>query len=219
MMHFKIPRWLKWTAASAVFLYFSVCAIIGNSLITIAVHPQRTHLPSQAWRGVAIKAGRVGGKLSNVSITTRDGVTLRGWYVQPANWNGKTAIVLHGVGDTRQSASEYGMFLMQHGFAFLAPDLRAHGESGGEVFGYGALEAEDVHEWANWLYAAHKPSCLYGLGESIGAAIILQSLKYEPRYCAVMAEASFSDMRDIANERLEGILFAKPWMVSTFLRP
>jgi hypothetical protein len=42
------------------------------------------------------------------------------------------------------------MFLA-HGYIVLAPDSRAHGESGGDIATYGLLEWDDAHRWVSWL--------------------------------------------------------------------
>ena len=44
-------------------------------------------------------------------------------------------------------------------------------------------------------------SSLYGLGESLGAAILIESLPREPRFRAVVAECPFDSFEDIAYYR------------------
>jgi hypothetical protein len=80
-------------------------------------------------------------------------------------------------------------------------------------------EADDVHRWADWIYRHDPPRCLYGFGESYGAAIVLQSLAVEPRYCAVVAESPFSTAREMSYERISGPLHLQPWFGRTLGRP
>lgn len=56
-------------------------------------------------------------------------------------------------------------------------------------------------------------------GPSSPRAVILQSLRYEHRLCAVVAESSFADFHEIAREDMGKLLNAKPWVVNTVLRP
>ena len=84
--------------------------------------------------------------------------------------------------------------------ACLLPDSRAHGESGGEFATYGLQESDDIHRWVSWLYA-HGAACVDGLGESMGAALVLESLSAEPRFCAVVADSGFSTFRSVAYDR------------------
>src|SRR6266481_5972064 len=99
-----------------------------------------------------------------------------------------------------------GNFL-DHGYAVLLPDARAHGESGGEIATYGVKESDDIHRWVSWIYEHDVASsqCVYGFGESYGAALMLQSLAVEPRFCAVAVESPFSTTREMSYERVSGL--------------
>jgi pimeloyl-ACP methyl ester carboxylesterase len=101
----------------------------------------------------------------------------------------------------------------------LLPDARGHGESGGELATYGVKESDDVHRWVSWIYAHDPPQCVYGFGESYGAALILQSLAAENRFCAVAAESPFSTAREMSFERVSGPLHFGPWFGRTLGRP
>jgi len=60
---------------------------------------------------------------------------------------------------------------------------------------------------------------VYGFGESYGAALMLQSLAVESRYCAVAVESSFSTAREMSYERVSGPLHLKPWFGKTIGLP
>ena len=60
---------------------------------------------------------------------------------------------------------------------------------------------------------------MYGFGESHGAALILQSLAREPRYCAVAVEDAFSTAREMSYERVSGPLHAGSWFGKTLGQP
>jgi dipeptidyl aminopeptidase/acylaminoacyl peptidase len=158
--------------------------------------------------------------LQEVSIRAEDGVVLRGWYIQPNAGNGSAAILLHGVTDNRLGMAGYGEFLLQHGYSILLPDARDHGESEGRLASYGLREGEDVHEWVDWIYTNHPPQCVYGLGKSMGAGILLQSLESEKRFCAVVAESSFADFREGAYDRVSHYTGSATTIgARTFFRP
>ena len=104
-------------------------------------------------------------------------------------------LALHGLGDNRLGMEGFAGIALEHGFTVLLPDARGHGESGGELATYGLLERNDIHQWVDYLEAATQPRCVYGMGESMGAAQLLQSLEVENRFCAVVAKSSFSSFR------------------------
>lgn len=158
-------------------------------------------------------------QLQEVAVTASDGAVLRGWYVHPHNFNGNTVVLLHGITDNREGMAGFGRLFLDHGYAVLLPDARRHGESGGELATYGIKEGGDIHEWVSWLYAHDPPQCVYGLGESYGAALILQSLATEPRFCAVIAESSFSTARAMSYERVSGPFHLGPWFGRTIGYP
>ncbi len=155
--------------------------------------------------------------LQDVSIQAADGVKLRAWYVHPNQFNGSAVILLHGITDNREGVAGYGRLFLDHGYAVLLPDARGHGESGGELATYGLKESDDIHRWVEWLYAHELSSsqCVYGFGESYGAALILQSLKLERRYCAMAVESPFSTARRMSYERVSGPLHLRPWFGRT----
>jgi hypothetical protein len=99
------------------------------------------------------------------------------------------------------------------------PDARAHGSSGGKLATYGLIERDDIRLWFAWLNSNLHPHCIFGFGESMGAAQLLQAAQAEPRFCGVVAESSFSDFREIAYDRVGQFFRTGPWLGQTILRP
>jgi uncharacterized protein len=138
-----------------------------------------------------------------VSVAAADGAVMRGWVFTPTVANGAAVIVLHGVGDTRAGVLGHAGYLLAAGYTVVTPDSRGHGASGGPYVTFGILERGDVHAWADWLFRNRPIKRLYGMGESMGAAIILQSLAAEPRMRAIVAECPFVTFQEIAYDRLQ----------------
>ncbi|HEV3316732.1 MAG TPA: alpha/beta fold hydrolase [Candidatus Angelobacter sp.] len=162
---------------------------------------------------------RYGAELQEVSVSASDSAVLKGWYVRPSNFNHQTVVLLHGITDNREGVAGYAPIFLDRGYAVLLPDARAHGESGGEIATYGLKESDDLHRWISWLYLHDTPQCVYGFGESYGAALMLQSLANETRYCAVAVEDSFSTAREMSFERVSGVLHLGNWFGKTLGRP
>jgi pimeloyl-ACP methyl ester carboxylesterase len=149
-----------------------------------------------------VLARQTGTAWERARITAADGVPLEAWLFTPRQANGGAVIALHGVGDTRLGMMGHAGFLVRDGFAVLVPDCRGHGASGGTVIGYGVREAEDMHRWADWLMARPGVTRLYGIGQSMGAAILLQTLPREPRFRAMVADCPFDTFEEVAGDRL-----------------
>src|SRR5208337_336755 len=194
-------------------------AIAGVFLAEGTLHPGRHLLSSGDEMRAREMARRRGSELIDVAIPARDGVTLRAWSIHPGNTNGNAVILLHGLADNRLGMTGYAELLLSRGFSVLMPDARAHGASGGDIATFGLLESEDIHRWMDWLEQNDHPECIFGLGESMGAALLLQSLQSETRFCAVAAESPFASFREIGYDRVGQFFHTGPWLGRTALRP
>lgn len=211
-------RKLRW-ALFALALYLSACSIGGVYLADGALHPPRRELTGTDVQDFSTWVQTRGGKIEDESITASDGALLRGWIVRPSKQNGDAVVLLHGVGDNRLGMIGYAQLLLTHGFTVLLPDARAHGLSGGDLATYGLLERNDIRAWVTKLQAKEKSRCIYGVGESMGAAQLLQSLQSSSPFCAVVAESPFSNFREIAYDRMGQPFHLGPFVGRTVLRP
>ena len=146
---------------------------------------------------------QTGASWETVQVAAGDGVVLRGWLFTPRQANGGAVIALHGVADSRLGMMAHAAFLVRAGYTVLAPDCRGHGSSGGDIITYGIREADDVHRWADLLLRRPGIHRLYGIGQSMGASILLESLPREPRFRALVADCPFATFEEVAYDRLE----------------
>lgn len=138
---------------------------------------------------------------STVSVAARDGAALSAWWMKSAHSNGNCVVVLHGIADSRVGSSGFAPMFLNEGYSVLLPDSRGHGASAGAFVTYGLLEKYDVIVWADWLKRA---GCVkvYGLGESLGASVLVQSASVRPVFAAIVAECPFANLEDAAAYRL-----------------
>ncbi len=157
-------------------------------------------------------------ELADATVHGADGVTLRAWYAVPSLANGRSVLLLHGIGGDREDMSGFADMFLAQGYAVLLPDSRAHGESGGDIATYGILEREDVHRWVSWL-REREPGCTFLLGESMGAAIGLQATAVTPKLCAVAVEDPYAHFRELAPERVGRATHTPILLWETLARP
>jgi fermentation-respiration switch protein FrsA (DUF1100 family) len=200
-------------------LYLAFCLVAGMFVADGTLHPARRPLTAEEETTIHRIATHLDSDLDNVFITTPDTITLRAWTMRPHHSNGDAVILLHGLADNRIGMTGYAQLLLARGFTVLLPDARAHGASGGPLATYGLLERDDIRQWFEFLVAQARPNCIYGFGESMGAAELLQSLAVEPPFCAVAAESSFSSFREIAYDRMGQPFHLGSWLGRTVLRP
>ncbi len=215
-----MPRsFLRRTLAILLALYVIGTIFGGIGLGWIALHPGRRPLTAEDEHKAATNSQAEHAEFRDVEVTASDGAILRAWFIRPAGANGHAVILLHGVSDNRLGVYGYGDWLVKNHYSVLLPDTRAHGVSGGEIATYGLKESDDIHQWVNWLDENDHPHCIFGLGESMGAAQLLQSLGPERRFCAVVAESSFATFREVAYARFGRPFDTGPWLGMTFFRP
>lgn len=148
-------------------------------------------------------AGASGARLLDAEVRGADGAVLRAWLLEPARPVARAVILLHGVADTRKGVAGPAQMFAAEGYAALMPDARGHGVSGGDPISYGLREGGDVVAWARWLQARYPGVRLYGVGNSMGGAIVLQSLRDGAPFRAVVAECAFTSFRSIIEDRLQ----------------
>jgi pimeloyl-ACP methyl ester carboxylesterase len=197
--------------------YVAGSVLAGMLAADLTLHPPRR--PLRYAELARATAARHQATLADVSLNTADGVRLKGWFARPQKSNGSVVLLFHGVSDNREGAAGFAEMFLRRGYSVLMMDSRAHGESGGAIASYGLLEAADVRRWIDWLELTARPTCVFGLGESMGAAILLQSLKEEPRFCAVVAESSYQNFREIAYDRAGQFTGMGNWVARTLGRP
>jgi pimeloyl-ACP methyl ester carboxylesterase len=153
------------------------------------LHPPRRPVPSNP-------------SALTVQLIARDGIVLRAWLFKPGKPNGDAGLILHGIADSRASQVGLARMFLNDGYTVFAPDSRAHGESGGDLATFGLLESDDVHRWVSWLIDDQHPGHVFGMGAALGGAVLIESLRVEPRFSAIVAESAFSSFERIARDRV-----------------
>jgi pimeloyl-ACP methyl ester carboxylesterase len=192
---------------------------LGVVLTRNAMHTTRRPITPEDVQAAHALADREHAVMSDVETTAADGTVLRAWSFVPRSGHGDAVIVQHGQGDNRVGMLGYAELLLRHGYAVLLPDSRAAGTSGGEFLTFGVLEADDFNLWHDWLKRGQTPRCIYAIGNSMGAAIVLEAQAKEPGYCAVVAESGFSSFRETAYLRMGQTFGTGPWLGETLLLP
>src|SRR5262249_20908648 len=141
-------RWMKYAfAAVSVYLILAIAAgvVVGEGSLRLRRLPLRYRAAAEA---EVLK--RYQTRLEDVSVQAADSVTLKAWYIRPRNFNGDAVVLLHGITDNREGMAGFARLFLDHGYAVLMPDARAHAESGGEIATYGLAEADAIHRWVSW---------------------------------------------------------------------
>lgn len=129
----------------------------------------------------------MGLEYENVSFETNDGVKLQGWYVPSKN---RAAIIIsHGIGENRIGHLEQGAYLAENGFGVLLLDLRAHGESEGNIVTFGG---SDIIAALDYLQSRDDIDSqrIGAMGISLGGLVTVQAAAVRQDIKAVVIDGS-----------------------------
>ena len=182
-------------------LKLKAAAALAGALIVVAAAVLNRELPSLGANGLLHPYRRA------IDPGARDlyptlsfagaNVRLAGWHIPARSPRRGTVVYLHGVADNRGSALTAAQRFPDRGFAVVAYDSRAHGESGGDFCTYGFNEKRDLRRVLDQIESGP----VVVIGSSLGAAVGLQAAAEDPRISAVVAAESFCDLKTVATER------------------
>jgi fermentation-respiration switch protein FrsA (DUF1100 family) len=121
---------------------------------------------------------QLGVDYQRVSFMTTDHVRIVGWWIPSGATDfrsRRSVIVCHGLGSNKSRNLAMAQGLIEAGYNVLAIDLRAHGESGGQITTYGDRERLDVLAAVRWLLTTHpdRSERIEGAGASMGGAALI----------------------------------------------
>ena len=192
-------------------------ASAGGIFAPFVLHPVRRDLPAEQVAKADRSFAQEHARREDFTVAAPDGVMLRGWKVRAGNPNGDWVLLLHGRSQNRLSMLEYADFLLASGYSVVMMDARAHGVSGGKIATYGHVERYDERSIVDALTAAEHPNRIFAMGESMGAAVALQSAAIDPRIEGVVAEGAFRNLHEVIFDYAG--LRMSAFLGKTFFRP
>lgn len=140
-----------------------------------------------------------------VEITSRDGVRLRGRFLECPG-SKKAVLMMHGyLADTIYEFSCGMRYFYEQGYSVLLPAQRAHDESDGRYIGFGALERYDVLEWSRFLSRrCGKDTKILLHGVSMGASSVLMAsdLSLPENVVGIVSDCAFTSPEAIMSHVL-----------------
>lgn len=155
---------------------------------------------------LARDAAYVSATHEDVTFTTADGLTLKGWWFPAAVPRDRAVIFVHGKDQDRIDSSfasgRIARELLARGYSTLLFDLRGHGESEGLRWGLGNQEALDVAAAVE--LAAQKAgvprSRVAVIGESMGAGSAVMALARVPDVGPMVLDSVYADAVRLVDE-------------------
>lgn len=112
-----------------------------------------------------------------LTLTSRDGLKLSGYYLPAKQPTNKLVILTHGYLGNAKQMGLFGIFYYQElGYNIFMPDARGHGKSEGNYYGFGWPDRLDLIDWTNLLVDNLGPDTeVVYHGLSMGAATVLMA--------------------------------------------
>lgn len=143
-----------------------------------------------------------GMKYENTSFVTRDGFTIRGWWV-PAQTPRGVVLLAHGLAARRSMMLPQIEVLHTGGYDVLVFDWRASGQSDGYRAGYGVRETEDLLAAIEWLATARpdRAHWIGAMGLSYATAVLMQGSARCPQIRAFILDSPYVSIRAMVTWR------------------
>jgi uncharacterized protein len=192
----------KW---KLIIFLLGIGALLGVGVIASYLQAEIfIHNPVERRSAIAQTPSDFGMQYQDIQLTTEDGLQLKGWYVP--SQNGAAVIVVHGYKGNRSTMLSRAQMLARHGYGIVLFDLRAHGESEGDLITFGLYEVLDVKAAYQFVLTQPDvdPERIGILGGSMGGTVALLSAGQIPAIKAVVAESAFPTLEDAVPAAVAG---------------
>lgn len=142
-----------------------------------------------------------------IEMTSFDGLSLKGYYLEAEQPTNKTVVFAHGYLGHAFDMGLFGEYYYEAlGFNVFTPDLRGHGASEGDYYGFGWHDRLDIIDWVHYIIEKEGPDAeivLHGL--SMGAATVLMASGEDlpPNVKVIIADSPYSSVYDLFAYQME----------------
>jgi uncharacterized protein len=183
--------------------YLSINYAIVNILPYSAIRPSRcTKEDLLKYNNGIVSPKDLGLKWKDFNITVADTIKLKGWFIS-SNQRPTlgTIFLLHGIASCKATMLSTAELLVNNGFNCVLYDSRANGESGGINCTFGYYEKRDLSLYIDSTIARFPNSQPYGVfGNSLGAAVAIQTMAIDKRIVCGIAESPFAKLRGVIHD-------------------
>ena len=145
------------------------------------------------------------------NIIVEDTIKLNGWFIfSDSSISKGTIFLLHGIASCKSTMLHTAKLLTTSGFNCVVYDSRSNGESGGINCTFGYYEKRDLSAYIDSTLNRYPNSAPYGaIGNSLGAAVIIQTMADDKRIICGVAQSSFANLRDVIHDYFSRMFFLR----------
>lgn len=135
-----------------------------------------------------------------LEMTSFDGLTLQGYYLPAKEPTNKTVVFAHGYLGHAYDMGLFGEYYYENlGYNIFMPDLRGHGNSEGDYYGFGWHDRLDLIDWMDKLIEENQDTEIVMHGLSMGAATVLMASgeKLPSNVKAMIADSPYTSVYEL----------------------
>ena len=158
-----------------------------------------------------------------LTIEAFDGLTLQGYYLPAKEPTNKLVVFAHGYLGNALDMGLFGQYYYEElGYNMFTPNLRGHGKSEGDYYGFGWHDRLDLQQWINVLIeklGEETEIVLHGLSMG-GATVLMTSGEDLPSNVkAIVADSPYTSVYDLFAYQMERMFHLpdKPILPTTSL--
>lgn len=202
---------MDWCNCIAISRHATRCLSLLLLLVAGLLLSGCTHLFFYPMRQQVLSPEKLGLQSADISLSSPDGTRLFAWHLLPQTKAQGVVCYFHGNAQNISTHIVNVAWLPPAGYEVLLLDYRGYGASAGKPSLPGALD--DVRVALDWCLARGRALQLpvYALGQSLGAALMLEATAAEPyreSLAGVVADSSFAGYRRIARDAM-----AQSWLL------
>ncbi len=134
-------------------------------------------------------------------LQTFDDLTLKGYYLPATTDTNKTVIFGHGYLGKATDMGLYAQYYYEElGYNIFLFDMRGHGKSEGDYFGFGWHDRLDVLDWIDQVIervGTNAEIVLHGLSMGAGTMLMASGEELPPQVQAVIADSGYTNVYDL----------------------
>jgi len=189
------PRWPK---KRLLWVPFGLTAAALGAVVGISLHAAYS-MTKVARAPFEKKPDNLDLKYDDVSFSSRDGLTLSGWWLEACD-SSRVVVMIHGANGHRADPGiktlDIAREMVNTGYNVLMFDLRGHGQSEGKHISLGYYEQRDLLGAIDYV-KQRGMSKICVIGFSMGAATALMTAANCKQIDAIVADSSFAYLADI----------------------
>ena len=146
-----------------------------------------------------------------VTIPSRDGLQLIGYYLPASQPTNKLVVLTHGYLGEAWQMGLFGQYYNELGYDIFMPDARGHGLSEGDYYGLGGPDRFDVIDWTSFLVEqlGENTEVIYH-GLSMGAATVLMTsgeADLPKQVKAIIADSPYKSVYELFKYQLKQMFY------------